>query len=79
MENIVDKAAAADLISAVLVGGPVTLPEESRTQQVSPFAKKIKVLYYGGYEHFERLPPIQMDEMSQVIVFHWTMRTEVAE
>ena len=79
MGNSADKASAADLILAVLVGGPTSLPEEWRAPKVSPFAEKIKVPYCGGYEHFERLPPIETTAVPEEIVFHWTMRTKVAE
>jgi hypothetical protein len=70
---------AVNLILAVLEGGPVSLPEESRTQKVSPFAQKIKVPYYGGYEHFERTCPLEHNVLDEEIVFRWTMRTELAE
>lgn len=79
MGNSADKAPTADLISAVLVGGPTSLPEEWRAPKVSPLAEKIKVPHCGGYEHFERLLAIEMTALSDEIVFHWTMRTEVAE
>ena len=66
-------------ILAVLVGGPASLPEATRIQEVSPFAQKIKVPYYGGHEHFERTCPLEENALSNYITFCWTMRTELAE
>jgi hypothetical protein len=79
MRNNADGISTVDLILAVLVGGPASLPEGSRMQKVSPFAQKIKVPYYGGYEHFERTCPLEQNALAEEIVFHWTMRTELAE
>lgn len=70
---------SATNVCAILEGGPPDLPETSRIQVVSPFAQKIKVSYYGGYEHFERICPLEEDARSQQVVFRWTMRTELAE
>jgi hypothetical protein len=67
----------ANSILAVLEGGPDNFPEASRTQVVGSLTQKIKVPNYGGYEHFERISPIEEDRAH--IIFRWTMRTEVAE
>jgi Family of unknown function (DUF5988) len=75
----VEENSAAISISAVLEGGPPTLPEAMRTQTVSAFAQKIKIPHYGGYEHFERTAECEENTSANPIVFRWTMRTEVAE
>jgi Family of unknown function (DUF5988) len=79
MGNTADGTSTVDLIMAVLVGGPASLPESLRIQKVSPATLKIKVTYYGGYEHFERTCPLEQNATSEEIAFHWTMRTEMAE
>jgi hypothetical protein len=77
VEYAVRNPSQTDWILAVLEGGPVSLPEASRTQLVEPLAQKIKVPFCGGYEHFERISPVK-DNSTQT-VFRWTMRTAVAE
>ena len=72
-ENSTDTA-----VRAILVGGPSSLPEISRTQTVSPASEKIKVMHLGGYEHFERRGA-GVDLDGAEIPFHWTMRTKAAE
>jgi len=72
-ENPTDTA-----VRAILVGGPSSLPEISRTQTVSPSSEKIKVVHLGGYEHFERRAAGAEGEGAE-ITFHWTMRTKAAE
>lgn len=74
-----DGTSTVNSILAVLVGGPASLPEATRIQEVSPFAQKIKVPYYGGYEHFERTCPLEENALSAQITFSWTTRTELAE
>ncbi|MEE3921082.1 DUF5988 family protein [Micromonospora sp. BRA006-A] len=37
--------------------------------------RKIKILYYGGYEHFERGTATPVEP----VVFRWTGRTRIAE
>ncbi len=74
-----DGISTVNSILAVLVGGPASLPEAVRSQEVSPFAQKIKVPYYGGYEHFERTSPLEDNALSAYVTFCWTMRTELAE
>lgn len=71
--------ADADLVQAVLEGGPASIPESLRTQLVSPNAGKIKIQHYGGYEHFERNSETNHDSTPQPAIFRWTMRTEIAE
>lgn len=64
-------------ISAVLEGGPDTLPSERRTCRVRASESKVKVPHYGGYEHFERGDGVIGDDGQ--VVFRWTGRTRVAE
>jgi hypothetical protein len=66
-------------VLAVLEGGPAAIPHELRIQTVSPLEEKIKVPYYGGYEHFERTGGFDENSSSQHIVYRWTTRTEMAE
>ncbi|MFG1674677.1 DUF5988 family protein [Micromonospora sp. NPDC049282] len=70
-------ADAAGVVEAVLEGGPAMLPAELRNQRVSLVESKIKVRYYGGYEHFERDPAVALDGVPAV--FRWTGRTRIAE
>jgi hypothetical protein len=66
-------------VRAILRGGPESIPNESRVQLVSPLDEKIKLLHYGGYEHFERIPAINASGVPEEIIFRWKMRTEMAE
>jgi Family of unknown function (DUF5988) len=79
MEHVMTAAPGADLIRAVLEGGPNSIPVASRTQMVSPREEKIKLPHYGGYEHFERAGGADENVPSRPAVFRWTMRTKVAE
>jgi hypothetical protein len=64
---------AQHLIEVRLQGGPADFPPELRIHHVTGDVRKVKVPYYGGYEHFEPLDPAVPD------VFLWTGRTRVAE
>ena len=77
MEQAVTSSSHTDWILAVLEGGPLSLPNASRTQLVEPLSEKIKIPFCGGYEHFERTNPVR--ENPAQTVFRWTMRTAVAE
>ena len=79
MENIAAEPPSTDCVLAVLKGGPTSLPQESRTQTVGQLAEKIKIMHYGGYEHFERIGTSQERSRPGEIIFQWTMRTEIAE
>ena len=79
MDSITVKTSVANSVPAVLRGGPASLPQVSRSQLVDPFVDKIKILHYGGYEHFERVRALEENQSSQEIIFRWTMRTEIAE
>lgn len=61
------------LVTVDLRGGPTHFPEELRHPRVSPAEERLKICYYGGYEHFERDPD------SDVAIYHWIGRTRVAE
>ena len=75
MEQVSD----TDYVWAVLEGGPASIPEASRSREVSPHDEKIKLPHYGGYEHFERTRDLGERTALDRIIFRWTMRTEVAE
>jgi hypothetical protein len=68
---------AADMVDAILVGGPVSVPSDRRHCRVPAVEYKIKLCHDGGYEHFERdaLPP----GGNRSVVFRWTGRTRIAE
>lgn len=66
-------------VQAVLEGGPESIPAASRIQEVSPLDEKVKLPYYGGYEHFERTGSLVEDTSCRQVIFRWTMRTEMAE
>lgn len=67
----------ANIIDAVLEGGPVALPAELRSHRVSWAENKIKVCHGGGYEHFERDPEGTAE--GAPVIFRWTGRTRIAE
>ncbi|KWV30974.1 DUF5988 family protein [Micromonospora rifamycinica] len=68
-------------VDVVLEGGPVGLPAVDRARSALAGTGRIKVPYLGGYEHFERRGDHdgRADDASRVVVFHWTMRTKIAE
>jgi hypothetical protein len=69
---------ASDLIDVVLEGGPAEMPLDLRICRASAGAEKIKVPYYGGYEHFVR-PDLPARPLDQRVVYRWIGRTRVAE
>jgi hypothetical protein len=73
------KTTVVSSVQAILEGGPETIPAELRIQEVSPLERKIKLLHYGGYEHFERVSQPEENTVSQHPVYRWTTRTEIAE
>jgi hypothetical protein len=79
MDQLISAASDVSSVLAMLEGGPANLPSAMRTQTVSQFARKIKVPYYGGYEHFERIARIDENVSAEHVIFRWTMRTEIAE
>jgi hypothetical protein len=79
MEDLAKGTSATNSVRALLEGGPKSIPNTLRTQQVGPADQTIKVPHRGGYEHFERVSEANGPISLQRIVFHWTMRTEMAE
>jgi hypothetical protein len=79
MEKTAKDALGANLIWAILKGGPEAIPESSRLQVISPIDDKIKIMHYGGYEHFERTDLLDDSGPFPQIVYRWTTRTEIAE
>lgn len=79
MEDAIKATSNANSVRAVLEGGPASIPNASRIQTVGSNDEKIKVLHYGGYEHFERTGELDENASYQQIVFRWTMRTKMAE
>lgn len=70
-------SAAADVVEAVLVGGPDSLSVELRRQRVAADEAKIKIMHLDGYEHFERDP--DGDPRQPEVAFRWCQRTRIAE
>lgn len=66
-------------VTAILTGGPMTIPSALRRREVDPRDEKIKLSHHGGYEHFERTASLVEDDSCREITYRWTMRTEVAE
>ena len=79
MDETVQEALGEDLAWAVLQGGPEGIPDASRLQVVSPVDDKIKIVHYGGHEHFARTDLLDESGSSPQIVFRWAKRTEMAE
>ncbi|HTJ38483.1 MAG TPA: DUF5988 family protein [Dactylosporangium sp.] len=67
---------AQEALTAVLEGGPSSLPEALRRQPAPSGDDRIKVPHLGGYEHFERAGSVDGDAQ---VVYRWTTRTRVAE
>ncbi|MGX1881818.1 DUF5988 family protein [Streptomyces sp. NPDC055287] len=72
-------------VDAVLIGGPADIPPEARTARIAVtggeiVSDKVKLRHGNGYEHFERLAGTAAHDGSAApVVFHWTMRTAIAE
>lgn len=66
-------------IEAVLEGGPFDLPTALRRRRTAPSQGKIKIVYRGGYEHFERVHGQDGTPGSRPVVFSWICRTKMAE
>jgi hypothetical protein len=67
-------------LHALLEGGPADLPTDRREQPVEVGDSKIKLPYYGGYEHFERTGEHSRGSDGQPrLVYRWVTRTEIAE
>jgi len=79
MESAETVVAEARSVLAILEGGPTTIPSASRIQSVGAYDEKVKLPYYGGYEHFERTGGYSEDDLSAPVVFRWTTRTAIAE
>jgi hypothetical protein len=79
MDEITRDTLGTNLAWAVLEGGPEGIPEASRQQVVSPVDDKIKIVHYGGYEHFERTDMLDRSGSFPQVVFRWTTRTKMAE
>ena len=78
MPNASDSV-TAELVTAVLLGGPASLPETQRRQQVPVAEEKIKIQHMGGYEHFHREDEEPRPAEDLPLIFNWTMRTKIAE
>jgi hypothetical protein len=79
MEDSAMHPSASNVIQAILVGGPQSIPETSRVQTVSPLDEKIKLPHYGGYEHFERVGWPDRHPSARQFTYRWVMRTKIAE
>jgi Family of unknown function (DUF5988) len=71
-----------ELVTAVLLGGPVSLPQALRRRQVDARENKIKIPHMGGYEHFFRAGGDDEEFIASAglpLIFNWAMRTKIAE
>jgi hypothetical protein len=66
--------AAEGYVDVVLEGGPATFPAAERTRRGHVDEDRIKVPFYGGHEHFERV-----DGRQRPVVYRWVTRTRLAE
>jgi hypothetical protein len=65
---------------ALLEGGPAEIPVDRREHPVGVADGKIKLAYYGGYEHFERTDEYSGGHDGQRRpIYRWVSRTEIAE
>ncbi|WP_328891803.1 DUF5988 family protein [Streptomyces sp. NBC_00316] len=64
-----------------LVGGPADLPQAQRTMRVdaAEAQQKIKIKYYGGYQHFEPSDDSGGNGGQSSRTFRWTGFTKIAE
>ncbi|MFC5008328.1 DUF5988 family protein [Dactylosporangium cerinum] len=67
----------SEMVYVRLEGGPQHMPPAMRDARASASDLKIKLEYYGGYEHFERVTTGDVD--ASPVVFQWTGRTRIAE
>ncbi|GAA5191278.1 hypothetical protein GCM10023322_48290 [Rugosimonospora acidiphila] len=65
-----------DIVEVSLQGGPERLPLSLRTQRVAADDLRVKIEFYGRYEHFERLT---VESPGVPPVFQWTGTTRIAE
>nr|BAQ21959.1 hypothetical protein [Streptomyces versipellis] len=79
MHRTVSESADSKIFEIVLVGGPEEIPEEERFRRAAVLPEKVKIMYYGGYEHFVCEDPESAAGAEGPLVFKWVMRTEIAE
>jgi hypothetical protein len=68
----------ARMVDVRLVGGPPDFPTSRRTLRIdlAKADEKIKIKYYGGYQHFM---PSGEDGDREPRIFRWTGATKIAE
>ncbi|GAA2340346.1 DUF5988 family protein [Streptomyces kunmingensis] len=68
-------------VLVTLVGGPADFPQAQRTQRVDEATarQKIKIKYYGGYQHFEPFDETDGGSGQPSRTFRWTGFTKIAE
>ncbi|THA30082.1 hypothetical protein E6R18_21765 [Streptomyces sp. A1277] len=64
-----------------LVGGPADLPQAQRRLHIDAdrAQQKIKIKYYGGYQHFEPSDEAGGNAGQSSRTFRWTGFTKIAE
>jgi hypothetical protein len=67
------------VVTAVLEGGPVDLPEVVRKRPVVLDGDTIKILHRGGYEHFKRVADRTATSHTEPVIYQWIARTRIAE
>jgi hypothetical protein len=66
-------------IRVFLTGGPASLAQDDRIQEVSALGDKVKVARGNGHEHFTYSGESRNLNGSTLPVFHWCDRTRLAE
>ncbi|MEU0130853.1 MULTISPECIES: DUF5988 family protein [unclassified Streptomyces] len=69
------------MVDVRLVGGPDHFPDDRRSMRVDMDGarEKIKIKYWGGYQHFEPSAESGDTDGTQPRIYHWTGFTKIAE
>ena len=79
MNDLSNVYAFQETIDAVLEGGPLDFPADTRRCRAARDERTVKVLHRGGYEHFERAAERSPQDGGAPAVYQWTSRTRIAE
>ncbi|MFD7862994.1 DUF5988 family protein [Streptomyces sp. NPDC057682] len=81
MSGKTEQSEAVRTVRVTLVGGPADFPQADRTIHVSEAEaqQKIKIKYYGGYQHFEPSDELGGSRGPASRIFRWTGFTKIAE
>ncbi|MEV0916215.1 DUF5988 family protein [Streptomyces sp. NPDC049967] len=81
MNGNMERTEESRTVRVTLVGGPADFPQSQRTIHVSESEaqQKIKIKYYGGYQHFEPSGELAAIRGLSSRTFRWTGFTKIAE